>query len=539
MTALATGETTVLAENTCYGSYKEVELRGLRAEPDRGTVEVTVGDPESYNEYEGTDQMDSSDRVVFPLVSAPAVPHVAAAPSCTWVDERPDGRFGLQATEKGGQWIAQLVKPSGEVMDLAPLKSHHKRPTDENEDEMLDIYTMSFCHWMRESPHMVCTLSTAVGEDDRPETLWVDETRAATGDLGGILPVEGHADISGPSGCWARVGRHKLLGPAPAGFDGALLGWVGPGFEITATTAPAPPDDSGLIPAYRLTAECSSSDRPVKQGGGAIRYDAGAISDGNLETAWCEGQKGDGDGEWVQIRLPRPVPVWGIEVANGYQKVRADKYGDRYEINQRVRGLFVEWGEGRSKGVDVTDDREPLEIPLDGSVTDRIKLSIRGVYDAKYDDTCLSEVAVRVATGDIAPFSPLPDTEPVERAALAISEALKLKDGAVAAVMAHPVEGLVWEYCNEIRPDVSQGKPKQCGQTKTQGVDEIVAYFDGLEEAELYVVSASGVRSCKKTECSFNFARETSNAFAEIDSITLQAHGGKWYATKVRLVGSR
>jgi len=162
------------------------------------------------------------------------------------------------------------------------------------------------------------------------------------------------------------------------------------------------------LPAHLIQTLCSSSDNPVKTGRGrAVRYEARGISDGKLDVAWVEGGEGDGIGEWVEIVLFKPYKLMRIEVLNGYQKVRQDKFGDRYEINQRVREVEVKIGEDESFAVRLQDERSPQPIDLKGSQADRIRLTIRGVYQAKYDDTAISEVRLfveeQVPENDVEP----------------------------------------------------------------------------------------------------------------------------------------
>ena len=142
-----------------------------------------------------------------------------------------------------------------------------------------------------------------------------------------------------------------------------------------------------------LAAECSSSDKPVKLKGSAkIRYDASAVLDGDLATAWAEGKKGDGIGEWVEIRLAEPRRLDHLALWNGYQKVKKDRLGDRFMINQRVKEVEIDCGTGKTFQVTLEDKRERQVIELDGELTNRVRLTIRSVYPAKYPDATISEV---------------------------------------------------------------------------------------------------------------------------------------------------
>jgi len=168
------------------------------------------------------------------------------------------------------------------------------------------------------------------------------------------------------------------------------------------------------IPPADLVASCSSADKPVKVKTGAdIRYDASVILDDNLETAWIEGVDGDGIGEWIELQLPAETELTRLVVRNGYQKVRDDKYGDRYLINQRVRDARITVGGGAPFSTKLVDDRGPQNIDLGGRKGDRVRLEIASVYGAKYADTAICEVRVygrqlpqaeKLDTGAIAQF---------------------------------------------------------------------------------------------------------------------------------------
>jgi ketosteroid isomerase-like protein len=157
------------------------------------------------------------------------------------------------------------------------------------------------------------------------------------------------------------------------------------------------------IPQSTLAAQCSSSDKPIKlPGDQKITYDASAILDGNLATAWAEGKKGDGVGEWIELRLTAAEPLDHLTVWNGYQKVLQDRLGDRFVINQRVREFQVQAGDAEPFTVTLEDKRAAQEVSLGGVRADRVRLTIRSVYGARFADTTLSEVRVFVRSAPIS-----------------------------------------------------------------------------------------------------------------------------------------
>jgi hypothetical protein len=158
-------------------------------------------------------------------------------------------------------------------------------------------------------------------------------------------------------------------------------------------SAAKPPVPAAEIPRSSLSVRCSSSDKPAKtRKGGKIVYGADALIDGNLEVAWVEGKGGHGVGEWVELILERPHRLDRIEIWNGYQKVRNDKYGDRFAINERVKDLKVDPGNGKAKMHRLEDKRPPQTIALGGVTSDRVRLQVQSVYEARFTDTAISEV---------------------------------------------------------------------------------------------------------------------------------------------------
>jgi hypothetical protein len=49
-------------------------------------------------------------------------------------------------------------------------------------------------------------------------------------------------------------------------------------------------------------------------------YEAFHVMDGDPSTAWVEGSSGVGEGEWIELRLPKPDSIFGIYILPGYAK---------------------------------------------------------------------------------------------------------------------------------------------------------------------------------------------------------------------------
>lgn len=120
-----------------------------------------------------------------------------------------------------------------------------------------------------------------------------------------------------------------------------------------------------------------------------ITHYAQRVLDGKLETAWCEGVKGVGVGEWIRISnaAEKELEIIAIEIKGGYQ---ADQ--KRLDNNGWPTELLIECEGGYSQKVDFYDYDAVflLDMPVK---TDWVKLTIlNAMPGVKYEDTCISEI---------------------------------------------------------------------------------------------------------------------------------------------------
>lgn len=120
-----------------------------------------------------------------------------------------------------------------------------------------------------------------------------------------------------------------------------------------------------------------------------ITHYAQRVLDGKLETAWCEGVKGVGVGQWIRISnaAEKELEIIAIEVKGGYQ---ADQ--KRLDNNGWPTELLIECEGGYSQKVDFYDYDAVflLDMPVK---TDWVKLTILNAMPGeKYEDTCISEI---------------------------------------------------------------------------------------------------------------------------------------------------
>ncbi len=70
--------------------------------------------------------------------------------------------------------------------------------------------------------------------------------------------------------------------------------------------------------------------------------------DGDPATWWGEGADGDGHGESLQVAWTGTRQVSEVRLIPGYMKYEADKYGDRWTLNNRIRRAEIRLSSGRS-----------------------------------------------------------------------------------------------------------------------------------------------------------------------------------------------
>lgn len=134
------------------------------------------------------------------------------------------------------------------------------------------------------------------------------------------------------------------------------------------------------IPANKISASSTLSD----QAGNT--YAARNIVDGDASTAWCDGVKGDGIGEWVKIDFGSMQELKGFELINGLAKS-----SNAFQVNNRVKRMKLEFSNGQTMMID--NNFLSNEFPDDAIHTSFVKITIEAVErGTKYHDTCMSEI---------------------------------------------------------------------------------------------------------------------------------------------------
>jgi hypothetical protein len=121
-----------------------------------------------------------------------------------------------------------------------------------------------------------------------------------------------------------------------------------------------------------------------------IMYEPKYAIDNDITTAWVEGVKGSGIGEWIDFAFAKEEKIKAINIINGYAK--SNKH---YCVNNRVKKVKIQFNDGASMVQELKDavlEPQRIELPEEKTVYS-VRMTILEVYPgAKYNDTCISEV---------------------------------------------------------------------------------------------------------------------------------------------------
>jgi len=121
------------------------------------------------------------------------------------------------------------------------------------------------------------------------------------------------------------------------------------------------------------------------------RYAPAKLLDSNSHTAWC---KTDGTGESITLRLSSTKTVRQVRLLNGYQKIKNDRYGDRYYRNSRVSKVRIQDDSGNGSYAYLPDEKSWQYIEVDNLRTDRIVIRPTEGKWGPDRSLCISEVEI-------------------------------------------------------------------------------------------------------------------------------------------------
>lgn len=138
-----------------------------------------------------------------------------------------------------------------------------------------------------------------------------------------------------------------------------------------------------------LSQICASSVLKAQAGND---YGLNNLFDTQLQTAWVEGVKGQGIGEYIAFEFDAPETLTQIELVNGYAK--SDKI---FQANGRVKELRMTFSNGDVASIRLEDTSQTQMIDMTGTKPATwVLLEITGVYESsRWSDTAISEIRLR------------------------------------------------------------------------------------------------------------------------------------------------
>jgi hypothetical protein len=160
----------------------------------------------------------------------------------------------------------------------------------------------------------------------------------------------------------------------------------------TNKTLPLPPSASNSAPPSNVSAQPQiiSSASSVRKPDKGNFYFPNFAFDGNPATAWCEGAKGAGEGEWLKFEFDREVALKQIKIQPGYFK-SAQSWSD----NNRVSAVSIQFSDGTTRKFSFPDQMQQQMLDIESVRTNWVKITIDDYFAGNFDanDTLISEVS--------------------------------------------------------------------------------------------------------------------------------------------------
>lgn len=121
-------------------------------------------------------------------------------------------------------------------------------------------------------------------------------------------------------------------------------------------------------------------------------YDAKNISDGIVDTVWCEGNtNGDGTGEWIELALAGSQTVSSLTLRNG----NAYNFGVYMKSNRTTQATLT-FSDGGRETVAIKDSLTEQTISFSPHTTNKVRITFDVVKKgSEYNDLCIAEAYLR------------------------------------------------------------------------------------------------------------------------------------------------
>lgn len=130
----------------------------------------------------------------------------------------------------------------------------------------------------------------------------------------------------------------------------------------------------------------ASSSRKAEKGN---FYQPELAFDGNSRTAWSEGARGAGIGQWIVFDFEKEVNLKEIIIEPGYFKT-----DELWRKNNRLSSANFKFSNGKSKTFKFTDKMKEQKVDVGNVKTKSVMITIKDIYPGQTDskDTLISEV---------------------------------------------------------------------------------------------------------------------------------------------------
>ena len=140
-----------------------------------------------------------------------------------------------------------------------------------------------------------------------------------------------------------------------------------------------------LNDSNKVKVSASSSRKPEK----GNSYKPELAFDGNSRTAWCEGAKGAGKGQWIVFDFDEEVLLNEVIIEPGYFKTE-----ELWRKNNRLSSANFKFSDGTTRSFDFENEMKEQKIDVGSVKTKSVMITIKDIYAGQSDsiDTLISEV---------------------------------------------------------------------------------------------------------------------------------------------------
>lgn len=116
-------------------------------------------------------------------------------------------------------------------------------------------------------------------------------------------------------------------------------------------------------------------------------YVASNVQDGLADSVWCEGDKGDGSGQWIEADFGTQRAVSKLVWING----NAANFA-LFMKGNRASEVTLSFSDGKSETLAVKSSTKETEVTFPSHTTNKVRITFNGVTVGKeFNDLCVSE----------------------------------------------------------------------------------------------------------------------------------------------------